>query len=104
MGVYLDTAANGFGRMVMCHMIADTPSELHEMALAIGMQRKWYQTPDGPGKVSFPHYDVSKSRKVIAIQRGALVLERRPFVERKRLIRARILEDAVFARSWSYHV
>ena len=73
MTVYVDHARNGLGRMVMCHMLADTPSELHEMAAAIGMKRQWYQSPD---KASFPHYDVSLSRRALAVSRGAKEISR----------------------------
>lgn len=73
MGVYLDTARNRLGRMIMCHMIADTPSELHGMAEFIGLKREWFQL------LSFPHYDVSLSRKEIAVGRGVIILERREF-------------------------
>lgn len=52
MPVYVDDARLTYRRMVMCHMIADTPAELHAMAAAIGVARKWYQSP---AKASFPN-------------------------------------------------
>lgn len=79
--VYVDCARNQLYRMVMCHMIADTLDELHEMAEAIGMRREWFQPR------SFPHYDVSLTRRSEAIRRGALVLERRQFVLKMRQLR-----------------
>lgn len=51
--------------MVMCHMVADTIEELHEMATALGV-RKWFQ--DKPNK---PHYDICLQRKMQAIKLGA---------------------------------
>ncbi len=81
MAVYLDTARNKFGRMIMCHMIADTEEELHEMASKIGMKRSWFQS----GRNN--HYDVSLSRKKIAIENGAIVLNRREFVKKLREVR-----------------
>lgn len=80
MSVYVDKERNGFGRMVMCHMFADTLPELHAMASAIGMDRAWFQP------LSFPHYDVSLSRRAAAIQRGAIEVDRRAGYEiRKRI-------------------
>lgn len=82
MSVYVDSARNRYGRMIMCHMIADTISELHDMAIAIGMLRAWFQP------TSFPHYDVSLTRRSNAITLGAIELDRRSFVAKMRAIRA----------------
>ena len=43
MSVYVDDMEAAFGRMKMCHMIADTPQELLAMVDRIGVQRKWIQ-------------------------------------------------------------
>lgn len=64
MPVYVDDAYIPFGRMKMCHMVADTEEELHKMADKIGMRRAWFQ--DG----SRPHYDVSKSKRALAVACG----------------------------------
>jgi hypothetical protein len=74
--VYVDRAANGFGRMIMCHMIADTPAELRAMAVRIGVAVKWFQAES-----SMPHFDICKSKRQLALAAGALELDRRAFVE-----------------------
>lgn len=53
--VYIDNMNAPFGRMIMCHMIADTKEELLEMADKIGVQRKWIQE-EGTWQ---EHFDVS---------------------------------------------
>jgi hypothetical protein len=59
----------------MCHMLADTPDELHAMADRIGIARKWFQRD-----ASAPHYDVCKSKRAQAVAAGAIeVTERREF-------------------------
>lgn len=74
MGVYVDDAVHGYGRMLMCHMIADTAEELHRMAERIGIARRHYQSP---AKVSFPHYDICKSKRAEALKAGAVEIDRR---------------------------
>lgn len=81
MAVYVDCARNAYGRMVMSHMLADTPEELHEMADAIGVSRKWFQP------LSSPHYDICQRKRQLAIEAGALVVGRREVVEIVRRIR-----------------
>ena len=68
MSVYVDNAQIGFGRMKMCHMLADTSDELLAMADRIGVDRKWIQSA-GTWR---EHFDVSKSKQLLAIQFGAI--------------------------------
>jgi hypothetical protein len=75
MAVYVDTMRAKFKRMVMCHMIADSLEELHAMAEKIGMKREWFQD------TRWPHYDVSLSRKKLAIQYGAKEINRRELMD-----------------------
>jgi hypothetical protein len=93
MSVYVDRVSLGFGRMVMCHMIADTPDELHAMADHIGVERRWFQTPP---KASFWHYDIAKSKRQLAISAGAIDCERNVFVAHLRRIReSKVFGDLV---------
>jgi len=77
MSVYVDDGKNPYGRMIMCHMQADTREELDAMADKIGVQRKWIQFP-GTWK---EHYDICKSKKQQAVQLGAIEIGSREFVK-----------------------
>lgn len=68
MSVYVDDMVAGYGRMKMCHMIADSTAELNEMADSIGIARKWIQAA-GTYK---EHYDVCLAKKRLAIANGAI--------------------------------
>jgi len=68
MTVYVDNMRAPYGRMVMCHMIADTEDELHAMADRIGVARRWYQGD---------HYDIALSKRALAVQYGAKELTMR---------------------------
>jgi len=83
--VYVDKAIYRVGRMIMCHMIADTPDELHAMAAKIGVDRRWFQEPP---KASFWHYDIAKSKRGMAMAFGAIECERNSFVMAIRRIRS----------------
>lgn len=74
MPVYVDKASNRYRRMLMSHMLADTLDELHAMADAIGIKRKWFQSE------SHPHYDICQSKRKLAIQNGAIEIGRRELV------------------------
>lgn len=84
MSVYVDRARNGYGRLVMSHMIADSLDELHAMADAIGVARRWFQAAP---PASFPHYDVAQTKRALAIQHGAIDCDRNTFVEHVRRLR-----------------
>ncbi len=73
MAVYVDPAAHKFGRMIMCHMWADTEEELHTFAARIGIKRKWFQEPP---KASWKHYDISKGKRQLAISLGAVATDK----------------------------
>lgn len=83
MAVYVDQARHRYGRMIMCHMVADTLEELHAMAERIGMRREWFQAD-----ASTPHYDVSRTRRAAAIAAGAIEVDRRGMVAVIRRLRA----------------
>lgn len=68
MTVYVDDMRAPYGRMVMCHMIADTDDELHAMAAAIGVARRWHQKPG----TARSHYDIALSKREAAVMRGAV--------------------------------
>lgn len=68
MPVYVDDMRASFGRMVMCHMIADSDEELHALAATIGMARRWHQAP--PRHDS--HYDIALSKRALAVAAGAV--------------------------------
>jgi hypothetical protein len=83
MSVYVDRAFLKFGRLVCCHMIADSPAELHATAELIGLLRRWYQTPP---RASFWHYDVSMGMRTAAVAHGAIDCDRNTFVDHLRRI------------------
>ena len=72
MTVYVDdmhtTPMGQFGRMKMCHMVADTTAELLAMADRIGVQRKWLQSAGTPRE----HFDIAMSKRAEAVAAGAV--------------------------------
>lgn len=74
MPVYIDDFFANYGRMKMCHMLADTDEELHSMADRIGIQRKWWQSPH---KTSGSHYDIAISKRKLALEFGAIAISYR---------------------------
>ena len=78
MSVYVDNYSASFGRMVMCHMIADSTSELLAMADCIGVRRKWIQKPGTYRE----HFDICLSKRAKAVASGAIEVSPRDLVRR----------------------
>ena len=68
MPVYVDNMRAKYGRMTMCHMLADSESELLEMADTIGVARRWHQSAGSPKS----HFDICLSKRKLAVQAGAI--------------------------------
>ncbi|MEE8112717.1 MAG: DUF4031 domain-containing protein [Nitrososphaerales archaeon] len=71
MTVYVDLSIYPLGRMMMCHMMADTIEELHEMADLIGVERRHFQGD---------HYDICKAKRQLAVKGGAVEISGREMV------------------------
>jgi hypothetical protein len=63
------------------HLIADTVDELHAFAARLGLRRDWFQDPVVNGKPKAApgtraaenwHYDVTQSKRRLAIRMGAV--------------------------------
>ena len=75
MAVYVDNMRASYGRMKMCHMVADSIAELLEMAGQIGVDRKRFQP------TSHPHFDICISKRANAIRLGARLVNRRELAQ-----------------------
>jgi len=80
MAVYVGNMRAPLGRMVMCHMWADTREELFAMADRIGVARRWFQRPDYVGlsgmTASWEHFDIAQSKRAQAVAAGAIETDR----------------------------
>jgi hypothetical protein len=86
------------GRTVQsCHMFTDSVDieELHAFAEQVGMRRAWFQ----PHRVA-PHYDLTSSRRTLAVKAGAVEVGRRDASE---IWRARRAAVCVVGKDGSVH-
>lgn len=92
MTVYVDDMRHPFGRMIMCHMLADTEQELHAMAAKIGVARRWHQKSNTPHS----HYDICLSKRADAVRLGAKEIGRREvadIIKTKRAAKLWLIDD-----------
>lgn len=85
MSIYVDNMRAQFGRMKMCHMLADSTAELLAMADRIGVDRKWLQKAG----TAHEHFDIALSKRALAVEAGAIEVS---MMELGRIIRARRTE------------
>lgn len=57
-----------YGRMLMCHMVADSTQELLDMVRRIGVAKKWIQDAGTYEE----HFDVCKAKRALAVKHGAI--------------------------------
>ena len=76
MTVYVDSPRHRLGRMMMCHMVADTLEELHAMAVRLGVHKHFQD------KAGAPHYDICKANRARAIAFGAVEVSSRQLITR----------------------
>lgn len=62
-------------------MTADTDEELHHMADRINLSRRYAQHMNDP-RQAFHHYDITPSKRLIAIKNGAIPVEECPVMRK----------------------
>lgn len=81
--VYVDEPIWPFRGMMMCHMIADDVETLHAMAAKIGIARRWFQDPE---RHRYPHYDIAKTKRALAVKYGAVEIDKFQFVAKAKAL------------------
>lgn len=85
MALYVDDARNRYGRMLMSHMMADTPEELEAARLALGIPPTAIHHPGSPDE----HMDLSQAKRQQAIGSLSAVPVTQRFLVRMRQQRRR---------------
>ena len=87
--IYVDNAKNSFNRMVMSHLSADTTEELLNFAIRdLGLKGEWIQNR-GTWK---EHFDVSKSKRDVAVKKGAVSMNSHDYVQLMKLSKKQLSE------------
>lgn len=87
MTIYVDDEQIPWRGKLWCHLVADTPDELHEFALRLGLRRAWFQA-----KSIYPHYDVTMPVKTKALALGAVAGDRATMIACAKRMKARLLD------------
>jgi hypothetical protein len=88
--VYVDNLRDyGWRHGPSCHLIADSVDELIEFAVAIGMRAEWFQPK------STPHFDLTVEGRALAVQNGAIELDKRGLIKKLRELRKKRLQSGL---------
>lgn len=85
MTVFVDALMDWGWRLgVSCHMLPQDHTdlaveELHQLAESIGLKRDWFQT-----KTRWLHYDLTASRRALALRAGAVEVSTKEYIIRMR--------------------
>ncbi len=83
MSVYVDDPLPIGGRYDnFCHLWADSDAELHAIALCLHLPRTWLQISRGRFG-DFKAYDVSPSKRALALRYGAEYMPLREWIRRQ---------------------
>jgi hypothetical protein len=85
MAVYVDNELIPWRGQVWCHLVADTPDELHRFARKLGLKPSWFQVDS-----VYPHYDVTASIREKALQLGAVDSDRATIIACAKRLKKRI--------------
>lgn len=83
------------------HLLADTPAELEEMAVGLGLQPEWRQD----GGTHREHYDLTEGARLRAIRAGAVPVNyphgtARVLTRKRAIERARVEAEAQLERDF----
>jgi len=76
--VYVDEATYPWRGKKWCHLTADNLAELHQFAAKLKLKREWFQNK------RIPHYDITESKRLKAIELGAIAISTKEMVKRVR--------------------
>jgi len=80
--IYVDSLINWGWRLgKSCHLIADSEEELVEFAVKIGLKPEWIQ------RKGATHFDLTQSKRKLAVKNGAQELGWKQFGEKVRWLK-----------------
>jgi len=85
MPIYVDDAQVPWRGRRWCHLVADSLDELHSFAAQLGLKQDWFQR-----KTLYPHYDVTSTLRIKALELGAVPANKRVVVTRAKELRLQL--------------
>ena len=86
MPVYVDPIFDHGEKGLWCHLTGESLEELHDFAKQLGLRRAWFQPR------SIPHYDLNPYLRQLALNKGAIALDRKRFLKKVRELKSQWVE------------